>query len=468
MASDHSTRQIGAFRLRLAIVMCLRECLRLSFFWIMAWATAVVGLRAVFRTDPTSLLWGGIGLLIAVAVGIALALRQVPSTRAVRAIFDRHGSLGGLLMAAGDTDVGEWSQKIVSVPSPTLRWRAGRQVAVLAAGVAFLVAALLAPDRYLPIGDESLQLGGEMQKLTERLQVLKQEQILPPEKVEVVEKDLDRIRSEALGKDPAKTMEALDHLEQSFSKMAAEAAELAIKQSEQAEQTQALAEALDAAQGQMDPRKFGEAMKELADIAAKAAAENELLTAELSEELAEALRDGNLTDEQLQALAKALKDCKACEKARLMKLIQARLVDVKELRRCEKAGECDKDALIAALCEGKDCDTAIACSLACNGRPGRGGITRGRGDAAMTWQQDVNKGDAEFKENVLPPAAAASLKESRLVGISVGDPTSDKPGSGSSGGALGKAQAGGGEARTQVILPEHEKTVQRYFDRNKK
>ena len=103
-----------------------------------------------------------------------------------------------------------------------------------------------------------------------------------------------------------------------------------------------------------------------------------------------------------------------------------------------------------------------------DGRPGRGGINRGRGDAAMTWQKDVNKDNAAFKEKVLPPAAAASLKQSQLVGISVGDPTSSKPGGGSAGGALGSAQAGGGEARTQTILPEHEKTVQRYFNREKK
>jgi hypothetical protein len=469
MAADHSTRQIRAFRARLAILMALRECLRLSIVWVLVWATAVVGLRAVFRIDPTLLLWGGLGLAIAIVLGVALAVRQIPSSTAIRALFDRHGSLGGLLMAAGDVDVGQWSQKIAVAPTPALRWRAGKQLAILAASSAFLVAALLAPDRYLPLADESLQVGGEMEKLTERLQVLKQEQVLLPEKAEVLERDLDRIRSEALGKDPAKTMEALDHLEQSFSKMASEAAELAIKKSEQAEETQALAEALDAAQGQMSPEKFGEAMKDLADLAAKAAAENALMAGELSPELAEALRNGNLTKEQLQALAQALKDCKAGEKAKLMKLVQARLVDAKELRRCEKAGECDKAALIAALCDGKDCDEAFAFNVDGDGLPGRGGISRGRGDAAMTWQQeDAQKGDAGFKEQVLPPAAAASLKESRLVGISIGDPSSKEPGGGSSGGVLGGAKAGGGEARTQVILPEHEKTVQRYFDRSKK
>ena len=82
------------------------------------------------------------------------------------------------------------------------------------------------PDRYLPTTDASLQIDSEMQKLTEKLQVLKQEQILPPEKARVLEKDLSRIRHEAEANDPAKTMEALDHVEQSFSKAASQAAEV--------------------------------------------------------------------------------------------------------------------------------------------------------------------------------------------------------------------------------------------------
>jgi hypothetical protein len=103
-----------------------------------------------------------------------------------------------------------------------------------------------------------------------------------------------------------------------------------------------------------------------------------------------------------------------------------------------------------------------------SGLPGRGGVSRGRADAAMTWSQGAEKGDAEFKEKVLPPSAAASLKDSRLAGVSVGDPTAKEPGGGSSGGVLGSARAGGGEARSQLILPEHRKSVQRYFEREKK
>jgi hypothetical protein len=102
---------------------------------------------------------------------------------------------------------------------------------------------------------------------------------------------------------------------------------------------------------------------------------------------------------------------------------------------------------------------------AAGGRPGKGGRGGGGPPAAMTWSKGADKAGAAFKESVLPPGAVASLKESRLVGRSVGAPRAEPSGHGSSGGALGAARAGAGSARTQVILPEHQRTVNRYFSR---
>ena len=297
MASNDPSRQVGAFRFRLSGILALRESLRWCFAWIMVWAVAVVGLRAIFRTDPLLLLWGSLGLAVAVAVGVALAMRQVPSARTVRAILDGHGSLGGLLMATEEADIGQWTQKIAERAAARAAMAAAAAGGLLLMSVSFLAAAFLAPDRYMPAADDALQVGGEMQKLTERIQVLKKEQILPPEKAQVMEKDLDRLRNEALGKDPAKTMEALDHLEQSLGKAAAEAAESAIKQAEKASRTQELAQALKAAQGQMDPKKFAEAMKELAQMAEQAAAEDKAL-ADASPRTRRPWRQASFTAEQ--------------------------------------------------------------------------------------------------------------------------------------------------------------------------
>ena len=169
-----------------------------------------------------------------------------------------------------------------------------------------------------------MQISGEMQKLTEKIQVLKEEQILSPEKAQVLEKDLDRIPSaEALGRDPAKTMEAIDHLEQSLSKTAAAAAETAIKQMETASRTQQLAEAMQAAQGQMDPKQFGEAMKELAHMARQAAAGIARTWTQISPRISKKRASKASGDRRAtsRGLCKALKECKLSEQL-LAKLIQ--------------------------------------------------------------------------------------------------------------------------------------------------
>ncbi len=471
MISDHHGKQIGSFRFRLGCILALRECLRWSFAWIMIWAVAVVAARAVFRIDQSVLMWGFLGLAVALTAGVLWAARQLPKPNSIRALLDRHGCLGGLLMAAGDTNIGRWSECISNVPLPALRWRLGRQMTLLAMSVAFLAAAFLAPDRSLSFGRETaLQIGGGMKKLTEKLQILKQERIIPPEKAEALEKNLERIRKEAQGNDPAKTMEAMDHLEISFSKEAAEAAESAVKQANSAGRMEKLAAAIQTAQSQMDPKQFSDAMKELAKMAEQAAAESEMLDEGLEGELGEACRQGTLSAEQLQALREALGECKDCQMGQIARLIDAQLIDAELLAECEGGGEFDEAELIEALllCENGDELGDLLAALNCGCLPGRGGISRGRADAAMSWSNGTEKDGAAFKEKVLPPAAVASLKESKLVGVSLGNPTAKNPSGGSTGGALSSTQAGGGEAHSQTILPEHKKAVQRYFDRKKK
>ncbi len=71
----------------------------------------------------------------------------------------------------------------------------------------------------------------------------------------------------------------------------------------------------------------------------------------------------------------------------------------------------------------------------------------------------------KFKEETLPEAAVASLKRSQVLAVSRGKPGNEPPGGPAGSGALENATAGGGSANTQVILPRHRGTVERYFDR---
>jgi hypothetical protein len=242
---------------------------------------------------------------------------------------------------------------------------------------------------------------------------------------------------------------------------------------EKANRAEELAQALEKAQAEMPPGQLTEALKELGRMTDRAASESKALADSLDQDLLESCRQGELTPEQLDQLVKALGNCKECERAKIEKLVKARLVDAAELGRMAEACQCDDADLAAALAQCQDGDGLGAAlegmmNADRDGLPGRGGRGGGGPPTAITWSDPASKENVGFKEKVLPPAAVASLKQSRLAGISRGDPKAAKPGGGSSGGALGGAQAGGGAARTQVILPEHEKTVRRYFDRDKK
>ena len=153
--------------------------------------------------------------------------------------------------------------------------------------------------------------------------------------------------------------------------------------------------------------------------------------------------------------------------AALGRLCEARMIDPSLLAQVRGQCEIDPNALaeLLAACDGEGFCLADALAL-CN-KPGRGGVSRRRGDAAMTWTDGTSKEDTQFKEKVLPPGAVASIKDSTLQGVSVGDPTADTPGEETvAGGAFRHIERGAQDtARTQVILPEHRKAVERYFAR---
>jgi hypothetical protein len=74
----------------------------------------------------------------------------------------------------------------------------------------------------------------------------------------------------------------------------------------------------------------------------------------------------------------------------------------------------------------------------------------------------------KFKEETLPEGDLASLKRSQKLAVSKGAPGTEAPGGPAGSGALEDSAAGGGSANTQVVLPRHRGTVERYFDRPKK
>ncbi|MCI0526854.1 MAG: hypothetical protein L0Y56_05300, partial [Nitrospira sp.] len=226
------------------------------------------------------LLWGVAGVLLAVGLAIGLALRQLPTRAAVRALLDKQSGCGGLLMAAEDTDLGDWQKQMPSMSLPRLHWRSGRSWTLFTISTLFVIASFLVPWRFAAVNPSyPLEIHPEVGKLAVQIETLEKEKILEPPRAESLREKLDQVSAKASGEDPAKTWEALDHLEDTLSKVAKEAAEEALRAVERLTQMQTLAEGLMETVEEINPKLMAEVMQELSKRMQEEAAKNLQLSA---------------------------------------------------------------------------------------------------------------------------------------------------------------------------------------------
>jgi hypothetical protein len=449
---------IRRFIRRVGFLIGLRYSLLLITGWGFASGVAVLALRAAAGRLGIHWSWIVTGVIPCVIIATVMTFRRLPDRSAVRAMLDSRNSCGGLLMASEHSELGDWQSRLPAIVEPRIRWRSRRALALAFGALVFVSFSLLVPDHRGLASDKPLDIAKQIEDISSDIDVLKKEEIIDVTQAESLEEKLESISADAKGEDPAKTWEALDHLQDSVAKTAKEAAEKMAQANERLGEAQALSEALAEGAAGMDSKLVTEAMKEL-QSQMKAAADNRGNAPTISNELAKALKSGSLSKEQLKQIAEALKQQKLEASKRLGKLRESGMIDPQTLRQCEKAGQCDSSGLAKFL---KD-NAATESVSEMMGSWGKGGVDRGRGDAPMTWGDKSSDRGAKFKEQVLP-SSLSGLKDSQLIGRSTGAPEVEKNGRQGSG-ALRDASAGGGSAYTQTILPRHRGAVNRYFER---
>jgi hypothetical protein len=510
-------------RLRLAALLGLKHAIQWLAAWAFLWGTIVLVLRAQTETPLHILLWGIAAIPACVTIALLRGWQRLPSLTAVRALLDKQNGCGGLLMAGAEVDLGRWDESMPAVRPPQLRWQRRRSVGSFLAGIGFVIFSFMVPERFVHLDAATpLEIGRDVDKLAGQIDVLKEERIVDAERANALKQKLEQLRDKASGKDPVKTLEALDHLTDLTNKTARSAAESSLSKTEQMGKTEALAEAIQKAGNGLDPKVQREAVKDLAAMMQQAAAESELVQKGLTEalndlaaavekaakdaeamtkdldpealkslqekglapeqlaKLAKDLRDGkldpaalkmcpggSLAPEQLERIAKALRSGKQEIADRLEKLNKAGLLDLETLEQCANCGQCDAEALSRALNECKDgrcvMDVVAECRTSI---PGQGGQTKDLpSKTPLIFGRESSAEGAKFKEEVLPPTSLESLKESRLAGVSRGQPKTNNAGPSKSG-ALQGAAAGDGSANTQIILPQHRRVVERFFERS--
>ena len=242
--TSNEDRAIDQFRLRLLGLLVLKHTLAAVTIWAFGAGIAVLVLRSLGVSAPV-LLWGLCSLPVALVPGIVLAWRGLPGRAAVRAVLDRHGLCGGLLMAGAEVELGGWRQRLPALALPRLQWRNGRAWGLLGAGLAFLLVGLLLPQGFAEMGaSPPLNIDKQKAKLDKQIDVLKEETLLEPRKAEDYKAKLDQIRRDALGKEPVKTLDALDHVKDMLTQAAEEAAESLAKKNETAGRAETLADQL--------------------------------------------------------------------------------------------------------------------------------------------------------------------------------------------------------------------------------
>src|SRR5512145_3450689 len=133
--SARHDQSIRRFIRTLALLLAFRQSLTFITIWLFIWGAVALVLRAASATPRRQLLWGAIGIAVAVIAAAALSRKRLPSRDSVRAMLDNRNDCGGLLMAGADADLGVW--RIPEVTLPRLRWRSARAFGLLASSLAF-------------------------------------------------------------------------------------------------------------------------------------------------------------------------------------------------------------------------------------------------------------------------------------------------------------------------------------------
>lgn len=460
---------IRRFRNRLAGFFFLRNMLFCLTFPAFLGGMAVLAVRGIFGQSLSvhaAAMIAGSAFTAVLIISLVLTFLRVPSVDTLRTVFDKTNHCGGLLMTSSQTDIGSWSSRLSSLDAPRINWHGRRVGLTFLASVVFLGISFMVPQRYIsPRLTGRLEIEDQTRQLQAQIDVLEEENIVAEEAAQDIRQKIDQIEETAMGRDPVKTWEALGHLQNQLKKAAEEASVGMLAETEGLTQAQTLAQALDQMEGQMDDQAMKAAMSELARMTQLLMAKNEGMKDAIDGDLLESLQSGQLSAEQLKELMKALEGRKGELSDQVKRLCQADLAQMKLMQMCESKGQGNAEGLKTLLenCQGgPSAKEAVALYM---NNP-NWGVDRGRGDAPMVWSDPSSEQGAAFKEQILPPATLASLKDSQLAGVSVSAPSLEEGAENLQAGNLKAVPAGSAQAVKQTILPKHKAVVKEYFYRD--
>jgi len=356
--------------------------------YLFVFGVVVLAVKLLIPGVWPAVLWLGIAAVPVTAVAWTLSRRTAYSRAESVAMLDRKLDAGGLLMTLSENPDPDWAARLpaeaawrYSLP----RLRPVRVARYLLLPVLFAAAACLIPPReartepvrWNAVGHEAASQLNESLKLLDQADVLEEKE--KEELREAIEQLAEETRETPLTHEKWETIDAL----RERLRMRAESASLVASRGE------AAAGALAAAE---------EEGAEPLSAERRARLEQDVLDA-LKKLSGGTPREG-LSPEQADLLRRMV----ASGKLQLPSDPSERKKAVSQLKdflkkESKKLSECR--SLCCSQCSGTGCKLCQGQKAGEN--PGRGGITRGRADAEMTWGDESDDQGARFKEVALPP-----------------------------------------------------------------
>lgn len=427
--------------------------------------------------------WPNVLWLVSGAVPVAFAAwwisgRELFSRTESVALLDNRLEAGGLLMTLCEAPDELWEERLpqfetlwkTSLP----QYRPVRFARQMAGPFVFVLAACLVPLREVDAAPTLKNTAGEQatSQLQELLTELEKSDVLEEEEKQELEEEIAKLVEETketpLTHEKWETVDALQ--DRMRMRVETTAAELVTAQ-------QSLAALKNAADGdfaklsiesmEMLSKDVLETLQKMAD---KGAFDN--VPKNLKDQLQRLMKNSNGNGKfQLPKAPKELSELLN----ELDGFLQSESKKLSELRSKCKGGNCKGCPGCEAGCEcSGPADVACTCPNCPNaggqcagGNPGSGGISRGRGDASLTWGDESTLENTKFKESVLPPGMLDKPRD-EVVGITIAAPETDVADSAPRSAARAATAASGDETWKGTVRPRHRSVVKRYFDKQAK
>ena len=454
MAQPAMDRWIDRYSARIRLGEFLQRAAETGAAYLFAFGATVLVIKLLIPQAWPNVLWGGLGLIPAFALAWWLAGRNHCSRWQSVARLDTALSTGGLLMMLSELPDEEWEKALPQLEAAWKRaiprLRPKRFTSFLALPLLFAVGACFVPLRQGATAIVLRTTVGQQaaQELEALLNSIDKEQVLDEEEKKQLQDEIRKIAEETRETPLThEKWETVDALRERMKVRLESTAMIALKASDAAAMLAAAS-----ADGDVDLDRIDILEKDLGEALTKLGKKGVFKGApqDLQERLARLMKNGKF---------KAPED--AAERDELLDELREFLDDenrkLADLRK--KCSGCR-----GGPGEGEDEDGEGNCQGNMSGnRPGRGGVTRGRGDAELTWGDESDKQGTKFKEVVLPQGMPDDPKDD-IVAIQKSAPT-EEPGGDAPRSARRSDEAAAGQATwNRKLNPRHRNAVRKYFD----